>query len=194
MLDKQFYVYIHMKKTDDSVFYVGKGSKYRYTTKQGRNQYWNRIVEKYGFVAEIVKSQLTFEEANIYEIELIKQLRDQGCILCNMTDGGEGCRGIKKTQEQKALISAKTKGKKRSDATKKKMIGNQNATGAIRSFETKAKMSASKKRNNNIKGRFVSQETRDKIRKSRNQTEIAKKSMKIALQTIIQSFEEKNHA
>jgi hypothetical protein len=115
MLDKQFYVYVHMKATDDSVFYVGKGSKYRYTTKQGRNEYWHRIVSKHGFVAEIVKDGLSFQEANAYEIQLIQELRDQGCQLCNMTDGGEGCLGVKKTPEQKAAISLKNKGKKRSD-------------------------------------------------------------------------------
>lgn len=187
MLDKQFYVYVHMKATDDSVFYVGKGCKYRYTTKQGRNEYWHRIVAKHGFVAEIVKSELSFEEANAYEIELIKQLRDQGCVLCNMTDGGEGCLGVKKTPEQKAAISAKNKGKKRSDEAKAKMLGNKNAVGAKRSAETRAKMSASKKGSNNLKGRPVSEETRSKIRESRKKTEEAKRSMKLLIETMQQN-------
>ncbi len=187
MLDKQFYVYVHMKATDDSVFYVGKGSKYRYTTKQGRNQYWNRIVAKHGFVAEIVKSELSFDEANAYEIELIKQLKDQGCVLCNLTDGGEGCLGTKKTAEQKASISAKNKGKKRSEEAKAKMIGNKNALGSKRSEETKAKMSASKKGTNNLKGRPVSEETRNKIRESRLKTEAAKKSMALLMTTFQQN-------
>ena len=182
MLDKQFYVYVHMKGTDDSVFYVGKGCKYRYTTKQGRNQYWNRIVAKHGFVAEIVKDGLSFNEANAYEIQLIKELRDQGCVLCNLTNGGEGSLGLEKTSEQKALISAKTKGKKRSSETKAKMFGNKNALGAIRSLETKAKMSASKKGTNNLKGRPVSEETRNKIRESRKKTEEAKKSTQLIIE------------
>ena len=189
MLDKQFYIYVHMKATDDSVFYVGKGSKYRYTTKQGRNQYWHRIVDKHGFIAEIVKSNLSFDEANACEIELIKQLKDQCCILCNLTDGGEGCLGTKKTAEQKAAISAKNKGKKRSAETKAKMLGNQNAAGALRSIETKLKMSASKKGTNNLKGRPVSEETRNKIRASRMQTELAKKSMKLLMETMQQDKE-----
>ena len=116
MLDKQFYVYVHMRLTDDSVFYVGKGCKKRYKTKQGRSQYWHRIVAKHGFAAEIVKNNLSFEEANAYEIELIKQLRDQGCHLCNLTDGGEGCRGRQLSEEAKAQISEKKKGKKSCDA------------------------------------------------------------------------------
>ena len=184
MLDKQFYVYVHMKATDDSVFYVGKGCKYRYTTKQGRNQYWNRIVNKHGFVAEIIKDGLSFQEANAYEIQLIKELRDQGCQLCNMTDGGEGCLGVKKTPEQKAAISLKNKGKKRSDKTKAKMLGNKNALGTKRSPEVKAKMSASKKGTNNLQGRFVSEETRNKTRESRLKTEAAKKSMELLMTTL----------
>lgn len=189
MLDKQFYVYVHMKATDDSVFYVGKGSKYRYTTKQGRNQYWNRIVAKHGFVAEIVKNNLSFDEANAYEIQLIKELKDQGCILCNLTDGGEGCLGAKKTAEQKAAISLKNKGKKRTAETKAKMLGNQNAAGSVRSAETRLKMSKSKKGTNNLKGRTVSEETRNKIRESRKKTELAKKSMKVLMETMQQDKE-----
>ena len=186
MLDKQFYVYVHMKATDDSVFYVGKGCKYRYTTKQGRNEYWHRIVKKHGFVAEIVKDGLSFEEANAYEIELIKELRDQGCQLCNLTDGGEGCLGVKKTPEQKAAISAKNKGRKRSDGAKAKMLGNKNAVGAKRSEEVRAKISASKKGTNNLVGRPVSEETRNKIRESRKKTEEAKRSMKLIIATVQQ--------
>lgn len=181
MLDKQFYVYVHMRASDDSVFYVGKGSKYRYKVKQSRNVYWQRIVEKHGFVAEIVKSGLTFEEANTEEIALIKKLRDQGCKLCNLTDGGEGSLGVPTSEKTKELIRQKTKGKKRSEATKAKMRGNKNAKGAIRSAETRAKMSAAKKGTNNLKGRPVSEETRNKIRESRKKTEEAKRQMRLLM-------------
>jgi hypothetical protein len=192
MLDRKFYVYVHMKKTDDSVFYVGKGCGKRHKNKQGRNEYWNRIVAKYGFVSEIVQDNLTFEESNQAEINLIKKLRDQGCQLCNLTDGGEGGLGVKKTQMEKDLISQKNKGKKRSEETKAKMQGNKNALGAKRSAETRAKMSASKKGRNNIVGRPVSEETRNKIRESRKKTEEAKKSMKLLMEQI--SNKELTHA
>lgn len=175
MLDKQFYVYVHMRATDDSVFYVGKGCKYRYTTKQGRNQYWHRIVDKYGFIAEIVKNNLSFEEANAYEIELIKQLKDQGCTLCNLTNGGEGCLGIKKTDQQKATISAKNKGRKRTEETKAKMLGNKNALGTKHSDEIKAKMSASKKGWNGKIGYKTPEDVKEKIRRTIKQTLAAKK-------------------
>jgi hypothetical protein len=193
MLDKQFYVYVHMRSSDDSVFYVGKGCKDRYKSKQGRNVYWNRIVDKHGFVAEIVKSELTFEEANQAEIALIKELRDQGCRLCNMTDGGEGRLGAPLSQETKALISQKNKGKKRSEEAKQKMRGNQNAKGVKRSAETRAKMSAAKKGTNNLKGRPVSEETRNKTRETRKKTEEAKRQMRL-LMANIQQLKDENHA
>lgn len=193
MNDRKFYVYVHMRATDDSVFYVGKGCGQRYKTSNGRNQYWHRTVAKYGFVSEIVKENLTFEEANQQEIQLIKQLREQGCTLCNLTDGGEGTRGRKLSDQAKASISQKNKGKKRSETTKQKMLGNKNALGAVRSAETRAKMSASKKGKNNIFGRPVSEETRNKIRESRKKTEEAKRSMKM-LMTSLQASKDFSNA
>lgn len=67
------------------------------------------------------------------------------------------------------------------------MIGNKNALGSKRSEETKAKMSASKKGTNNLKGRPVSEETRNKIRESRLKTEAAKKSMALLMTTFQQN-------
>lgn len=184
MLDKQFYVYVHMRATDDSVFYVGKGSKYRSTSKNGRSEYWHRIVAKHGIVVEIVKRDLSFEEANSYEIFLIDKLKKDGCKLCNLTSGGEGRAGYIFKEESKLKISKANKGRKWSDESKEKMLGNQNARGAVRSQETRAKMSASKKGSNNLKGRPVSEETRNKIRESRLKTEEAKRSMRLLMEKI----------
>ena len=177
MRDKQCYVDVHMKGTDDSVFYVGKGCKYRSTSKNGRSEYWHRIVEKHGLVVEIVKDQMTFEEANAYEIYLIAKLRSEGCVLCNLTDGGEGRTGYVLKEETKIAISKANKGRKRSEEAKAKMRGNKNAFGAVRSAETRAKMSASKKGTNNIVGRPVSEETRKKIGESRRKAWIEKKHL-----------------
>ena len=179
MLDKQFYVYVHMRSTDDSVFYVGKGSKYRSTSKNGRSEYWHRIVNKHGLIVEIVKDQMTFDEANSYEIYLIAKLREEGCILCNLTNGGEGRSGYSVKEDTKLLISQATKGKKRTEETKTKMKGNKNALGAKRSIETKAKISASKKGNNNLAGRPVSEETRKKISETSKKTWAAKQQSKL---------------
>lgn len=181
MLDKQFYVYVHLKESDDAVFYVGKGCGYRYLSKQGRNVYWQRIVEKHGFISEIVKNNLTFEDANEYEKFLIEKLKKEGCNLCNMTDGGEGRSGYVMSDISKQKISKKNKGKKRSEKSKAKMIGNKNAKGSIRSIETRKKISESKKGNNNIVGRIVSEETKQKISDSIKKT-LANKKMLSSLE------------
>jgi hypothetical protein len=168
-----------MKSTDDSVFYVGKGSKYRSTSKNGRSEYWHRIVNKYGLVVEIVKDNMSFEESNAYEIYLIAKLREEGCNLCNLTDGGEGRSGYSVKDHTKQAISKANKGKKRTEETKAKMKGNKNALGAKRSVETKAKMSASKKGTNNLIGRPVSEETRKKISETSKRTWAAKQQLKL---------------
>ena len=154
MSDRKFYVYVHMKASDDSVFYVGKGCGSRYKVKHGRNQYWQRVVAKYGYVAEIVKEHLTFDEANAYEIALIKELRNQGCELCNLTDGGEGVKGWKKTPEQIAHHKAVTTGMKRSEESKAKMRG--------RTFSEEALQRIGGAHKNKI----VSEETRKKMAES----------------------------
>jgi NUMOD3 motif len=209
MLDRKFYVYVHMKKTDDSVFYVGKGCNNRYLKTQGRNQYWDRVVAKYGFVAEIVQSNLTFEEANEAEIRLIKELREQGCQLCNLTDGGEGAKGWKKTSEQIEHHRFVTTGMKRSEESKAKMKGRKFSKEALQkigcaqkgkivseetknkmslaatkrkaSDETKAKISAAHKGKQHRKGAIISEETRKKTSESLKKTLAAKKLAKATI-------------
>lgn len=43
-----FYVYVHKKKTNGEVFYVGKGSGKRAWSAFGRNSLWKRTADKYG--------------------------------------------------------------------------------------------------------------------------------------------------
>jgi len=203
MLDRKFYIYVHMKKTDDSVFYVGKGCNNRYLKTQGRNQYWDRVVAKYGFIAEIVQANLTFEEANEAEISLIKELKEQGCQLCNLTNGGEGVKGWKKTSAQIEHHRLITTGMKRSEKSKAKMKGRKFSEKALQkigcaqkgkivseetknkmsiaatkrkaSNETKAKISAAHKGKQHRKGAIISEETRKKTSESLKKTLAAKK-------------------
>lgn len=104
-----------MRKTDDSIFYVGKGCRYRSTSKDGRNPHWHNIVKKHGFIVEIVETGLTCEESCAAEIKLIKDLKDQGIKLCNRTDGGEGALGFKHSEEAKEKLRKLKTGVKYSD-------------------------------------------------------------------------------
>jgi len=87
----------------------------------------HNIVNKYGYEIEILKENLSWEEACELEKEYIKNIgrRDLGLgTLVNMTDGGDGTPGIIPTKESNMKRSEKLKNKKRqpfSEETKKKM-------------------------------------------------------------------------
>lgn len=101
--EKQYYVYVHRKATDGSVFYVGKGKGKRAWHKHQRPQYWSRVSAKYGFTAHIVmrfeheKCSFSFERA------LIKYYGREN--LCNHTDGGDGPSGLKHSNYSKYKMS-----------------------------------------------------------------------------------------
>lgn len=102
----RFYVYVHRRKTDGSIFYVGKGSGFRASSKSGRNKWWRRIVIKHGYYYEIIKDGMTNEESCSLEIKLISELRRAGEDICNVANGGEsGLVGVPMSKEQKELLS-----------------------------------------------------------------------------------------
>jgi len=52
--NKKFYVYVHIKESDNTVFYVGKGSGGRAWDFYGRNVYWKNVKNKHGVRVEIL--------------------------------------------------------------------------------------------------------------------------------------------
>ena len=86
--DRRFYVYIHRRKTDGSIFYVGKGSGKRALDRHNRSDWWKSIAARHGFDVEFALKGSPQECCFTYEKILIAAIgRDN---LCNMTDGGEG--------------------------------------------------------------------------------------------------------
>lgn len=102
-------VYQHIRLDNNTVFYIGIGkNKSRAYNKhfKNRNVIWVRTVKKYGFRVEILKENMSWEEACQEEIKLIKKygrLNIKTGILVNLTDGGEG--------NHNRIISKKTKNK-----------------------------------------------------------------------------------
>ena len=86
-MDKRFYVY---EWIDDSgkVFYIGKGTGYRYRKTTGRNRYFTRYLDKHGGKSIIVVDCLDEQTAYRTEEFLIDYYRASGCQLTNLTDGG----------------------------------------------------------------------------------------------------------
>jgi len=102
-------VYKHIRNDTNEVFYIGIGkSKVRINSKLSRNKLWCNIVNKVGYISEIVEDGLTWEAACNKEKELIKHYgrRDLGLgTLVNMTYGGEGWSGLVRTDEHNKKIS-----------------------------------------------------------------------------------------
>lgn len=105
LTEKDFYVYLHRRKTDGTVFYVGKGCGSRSTARGGRNKWWRRIEAKHGFYHEILRGGLTNDQACQLEIETIASLRGSGVELCNIASGGEsGLVGIPLSEPHKEIL------------------------------------------------------------------------------------------
>lgn len=108
-----FYVYLHKKKTNGEVFYVGKGRGFRAGTTRNRNKWWKAKVEKHGFYYEFIAKNLTNEMACDLEIRTIRDLRMVGFVLCNISDGGEGgMAGRSLSAETKRKLSIALSGRK----------------------------------------------------------------------------------
>ena len=112
-MENVFYVYLHRRKTDNKVFYVGKGKGYRAGDRVNRSQWWKRVAEKHGVKIEIVFDNLSEEDAFQIEKDTILEFRYFGHPLVNHTDGGEGTSGHKQTTETIQKRVAKNTGKKR---------------------------------------------------------------------------------
>ena len=164
-----FYVYAHYKKTDNSLFYIGVAkSEKRFTSTYSRNALWKNIVNKNGFYYKIIFEFDCFDKCFEKEKELIKKygrIDLKTGILCNMTDGGEGCLNLSNTSKNK--ISKANKGKKRSDLVKenirKRMIGTKLSSDTIK------KMSESHKKvdKSYLFNRIFSEEHKNNISKSK---------------------------
>ena len=106
-MNKEYYVYVHKRATDGSIFYVGKGSGKRASSRHGRSRKWLAIASKNGWTYHIIAKFSKEECAFSFEVAIIKSIgRDS---LANLTDGGDGVSGYDMTDEQKKHASEVTK-------------------------------------------------------------------------------------
>lgn len=101
---EKYFVYQHIRDDKKSIFYIGIGKvrtdilattdkmkHYRAYSKQGRNPIWKNIVNKTSYTVEIVKTNLSKQEAIDLEISLIEKygkIKNKG-LLSNISNGGE---------------------------------------------------------------------------------------------------------
>lgn len=116
---RNFYVYAHCLP-DGTPFYIGRGKDHRAKTTNGRTKWWKRVVEKYygGSFPKVkyLSFDLTLEESNDIERFWIavfgrKNERQDG-LLVNISEGGIGNKGHKKSDEWKAMMSVRMRGEK----------------------------------------------------------------------------------
>ena len=138
-----YVVYRHINKLTGEVFYIGIGKdEKRPYSKSGRNIFWKRVVQKYGYLVEIINRNLLLSEAQEIEKKLIAEYGRRNLRmgrLCNLTDGGEG-------------------------------VSNPNKKTRLRMREAKLGRRLSQSHKEKVRqhliGRVVSEKTRQKIRES----------------------------
>ena len=107
-------LYTHIRKSDNIIFYIGIGNDKRPYIKGTRSGFWKNEVKKHDYNIEILTNNLTWENAQEAEIQLIKLYgrRDLGLgDLVNMADGGDGSPGTIVSNETKKKLSISMKGK-----------------------------------------------------------------------------------
>jgi len=82
-----YYVYAHTKP-DQTVFYVGKGTRGRAWATHGRNTHWQRTVAKYGHNVILLADNLTQEQAIEEEAAIIAYFKPFGSLV-NILDRGD---------------------------------------------------------------------------------------------------------
>lgn len=132
------YVYA-LYKPCGTIFYVGVGNKYRVfqhglpSDSTGHNPFRIRTIQKIrkegGEIGrQVLKYFDTREESLKLEVELIKYFgrrNNNTGILVNLTDGGEGCTGLKFSEETKRKMSAKRKGRRPSVQAREALLKKQ---------------------------------------------------------------------
>ncbi len=145
-------VYRHIRLDKNEVFYIGIGCKNhndkhkRPSRKSGRNNLWNKIVNKTDWKWEVILDDLTLSEAQEKEKEFIKlygRINVKTGTLSNLTDGGEGAEGLKLSDEARYKLSLipRKSGWKHTDDARNKI--RQSCIGRRLSDEVKLRISQS---------------------------------------------------
>ena len=169
-------VYMHTNR-ENGKKYIGITSQKPTRRWQNGNHYdtqpyfW-RAIQKYGwdgFQHEILYTDLSKENAEQLEVDLIKKYQTQDPDKgYNSADGGAARSGWRHTEEAKEKIGARTRGTHLSETHKERIGAAQrgeknHAFGKTLSDEHKAKMSAA------LIGHAVSEETRRRIQDIKTQ-------------------------
>lgn len=102
MSENRYYVYVHTRGADGSIFYVGKGCGNRHLAKSNRSDVWKEFCGK-DFISHVVASGLAEREAYEMEKSYITAIRGLGAPLVNRTIGG-GRRSGSKCHKNRKMV------------------------------------------------------------------------------------------
>jgi hypothetical protein len=169
------YVYCHIRKDKNEIFYIGIATKKTraYESFNRRNNIWGKIASKTDYDIAVLYENLSWEQACEIERQMIKshgKIYDNTGTLANITDGGDGTigmirtnehlKGVKLTEQHKlniknGLLNSKKIRKPYSAEYKKvisdRMKANKYTLGIKLSEETRLKMSVNNAKTNNRK-------------------------------------------
>ena len=137
------YIYCIINKINNRL-YVGKMSKTVNNSKHymGSGKLIKLAIQKYGkenFIKTILEENISKEDLSLREIYWIKEINTKVPNGYNLTDGGEGFIGLKRSKEQIEKHRKAIKGKKASEETKNKI--SKSSLGKKKSLEHRKNIS-----------------------------------------------------
>lgn len=118
------YLYRYVREDTNTVFYVGIGTKHSdvfYTETQeyrrafhthNRSKHFKNIINKVPCYMEVLLESNDYEYIKSREVEFIDLygLRSEGGTLCNLSKGGEGAKGLKRSDKERKGMSERMSG------------------------------------------------------------------------------------
>lgn len=161
---------VYIKEFEDGSVYIGitnnfnaRMSQHKHNANKGMNLPLYNKMNKYKHETSILIESDSYEEILKMEAIVIKNFRDLGYEVLNLTDGGEGVLGYsyERTDEHRKKLSNTLKGRVVSDETKAKL--SKSLKGRKLSEEHKIKLSESNAKN--MLGKHHSEEAKEKMSK-----------------------------
>lgn len=75
--EERFYVYVHKRKSDNIVFYIGKGTKDRSRSTSRKNKQWKDVANEHGWYDEILVDNITEQLAVSIENSYLAEPPDE---------------------------------------------------------------------------------------------------------------------
>ena len=176
-MENIYYVYAWYREDYNTPFYIGKGKKCRYRRLDNRKSHFMNIYNSVPTRVEILKENLTEQEALALETEIIRELVFEqgysiavpefkgakviGKHLVNLTWGGDGTSGYTYTQSEQTVMNrvAKNRGQKRTAQQRENL-----KKGAKKRFSNPQEV---ERLRNLRKGCVTSEETKQLLREQR---------------------------